>query len=117
MSHPCRPCTALALLLLLSISTSVRALADEPAAVAEVVVEDVESAPAGLPAVDHLVRVERVLQGSVPGSSLIVRVPAAQISPGLQPGERAVLSLAPARDGSFRLLQAERGNPGGGSVA
>lgn len=116
MSHPCRPRTALALLLLLSMSTSVRAMADEPAAVAEVVVEDVESAPAGLPAVDHLVRVERVLQGSVPGSSLIVRVPAAQLSPGLQPGERAVLSLEPARDGSFRLLQAERGNPGGGSV-
>ncbi len=107
MSHPCRPSTALALLLLLLTATSGRATADELAAVAEVVVEDVESAPAGLPAVDHLVKVERVLQGSVPGSSLIVRVPVAQRSLALQPGQRAVLSLAPARDGSFRLLQAE----------
>jgi hypothetical protein len=72
----------------------------------------VESAPGGLAAVDHLVKVERVLQGSVPGTSLIVRVPAAQRSPALRPGERAVLSLAPARDGSFRLLGVERASSG-----
>ena len=78
-----------------------------------VTVEDVESAPSGLPAVDHLVQVERVLQGSVPGTSLIVRVPASQRFQELQPGERAVLSLAPSEDGSFRLLGVERGNVAG----
>ena len=109
MSH-CRPSAALALVLLLLFSASARA---EPAAVAEVVVEEVESAPAGLAAVDHLVKVERVLQGSVPGSSLIVRVPVAERSAALRPGERAVLSLEPDRDGSFRLLQAEREGPAG----
>jgi hypothetical protein len=110
MSHPCRPSAAFAVLLLLLASTSGRAIAqDDIAAIAEVVVEDVESAPEGLPAVDHLVQVERVLQGSVPGTSLIVRVPAAQRSPALQPGEHAVLSLAPSHDGSFRLLGIERG--------
>lgn len=110
MSHPRRPSAALALLLLLLTSASVRA---EPPAIAEVVVEDVESAPVGLPAVDHLVRIERVLQGSVPGTSLIVRVPGDQRSPALRPGERAVLSLAPAQDGSFRLLGVERPSSGG----
>jgi hypothetical protein len=109
MSHPCRPSAALAVLLLLLASTSGRAIPQDVSAVAEVVVEDVESAPEGLPAVDHLVQVERVLQGSVPGTSLIVRVPAAQRSPALQPGEHAVLSLAPSHDGSFRLLGVERG--------
>ena len=113
MSHPCRPSAALALLLLLLIPGSGRAVPSEASAVAEVVVEDVENAPAGLPALDHLVQVERVLQGSVPGTSLIVRVPASQRSQELQPGERAVLSLAPSEDGSFRLLGVERENPAG----
>lgn len=119
MSHSFRPSTALALVLLLTAATSGGAVPLEPtviaeaSAVAEVVVEDVESAPMGLPAVDHLVQVERVLQGSVPGTSLIVRVPAVQGSPVLHPGERAVLSLAPAQDGSFRLLHVERESPGG----
>lgn len=113
--------TALSLFLLLAVSASGRAtpfgivgeanLAES--AIAEIVVEDVESAPAGLPALDHLVKVEQVLQGSVPGTSLIVRVPAAQSSPALRPGGRAVLALAPARDGSFRLLQVVREGPGG----
>lgn len=115
MSHSCRISAALTLLPLLAISASGQTLPAsllEDAAVAEVLVEDVGSAPADLPAVDHLVTVERVLQGSVPGTSLIVRVPAGQ-RPALAAGERAVLSLTPARDGSFRLLRLERESPGG----
>jgi hypothetical protein len=116
MSHSCRTSTALTLLLLLTTSASAQTLPAaallEGAAVAEVVVEDVGSAPADLPAVDHLVTVERVLQGSVPGTSLIVRVPLGQ-RPVLRAGERAVLSLTPARDGSFRLLRLMAESPGG----
>jgi hypothetical protein len=117
--------TALSLFVLLAVSASGRATPfgiageanlTEPAAIAEIVVEDVESAPAGLPALDHLVKVEQVLQGSVPGTSLIVRVPVAQISPALRPGGRAVLALAPARDGSFRLLHVVREGPPGEAV-
>ncbi|HKH49092.1 MAG TPA: hypothetical protein VKM72_30875 [Thermoanaerobaculia bacterium] len=107
MSHTFRFRAALALLLLLITSTSGWAVPD-PAALVEVVVEDVTSAPTGLPEVDHLVTVERVLQGSVPGTSLIVRVPAAQGSSGLQAGEHAVVELTPAQDGSFHLLRVAR---------
>ena len=116
MSHPCRPSTALVLLLLLLIAAPGHAIPSGASAVAEVVVEDVESAPAGVPAVDHLVQVERVLEGSVPGTSLIVRVPVAQGAPGLQLGEHAVLSLAPSHDGSFRLLGVERGGSSGAAA-
>jgi hypothetical protein len=73
---------------------------------AEVTISGIERAPTSGPATDYLVTVERLLRGSVPGSSLIVRVPGRGI-PGLQAGERAVLSLAPAEDGSFRLLRAQ----------
>src|SRR6185436_15631112 len=117
MRHPFRIAAALALLFLLTTSAASRAdVADpvaSPAAVVEVVVEDVESAPAEVPAVDYLVTVERVLQGGVPGTSLVVRVPAGRQISALQAGERAVLSLAPARDGSFRLRRILQETPGG----
>jgi len=90
-------------------------LAAQASAIAEVSVESADVSPAkGAPATDYLVSVERVIQGSLPGSSLIVRVPG-----GLRPdgmglkiwgapefaaGERALLFLAPNRDGSFRIL-------------
>jgi hypothetical protein len=73
---------------------------------AEVTVSGIERAPTSRPATDYLVTVERLLRGSIPGSSLIVRVPGRGV-PGLRTGERAVLSLAPAEDGSFRLLRAQ----------
>jgi hypothetical protein len=114
MSHTFRPSAALALLLLLTTSTSGWAVPD-PAALVEIVVEDVTSAPTGLPELDHLVTVERVLEGSVPGTSLIVRVPAAQGSPALRPGEHAVVALTPAQDGSFHLLRVARETLGGGA--
>jgi hypothetical protein len=118
MSHAFRLCAALVFLLLL-IAVSGDAAPFEPEAILDVVVEDVESAPAGLSglsAVDHLVTVERVLQGSVPGTSLIVRVPATQLT-ALQPGAHAVLALAPAHDGSFRLLRVVRERPAAGAPA
>ena len=77
-----------------------------PAATAEVMVSAIERAPTPLPATDYLVTVERLLRGSIPGTSLIVRVPGRGV-PGLRAGERAVLSLAPAEDGSFHLLRAQ----------
>lgn len=119
------PVLSAALLLLLTLSAPARAttykmvgdaaLADQAAAIAEVRVDGVESAPTeGWPATDYLVSVERLVKGSVPGSSLIVRVPGGQRPGGLglriwgapefEPGNRALLFLAPNRDGSFRIL-------------
>lgn len=112
MRYPFRFAAAFALLLVLSTPTAsadtASGTADAagpagPAVVVEVVVEDAGSAPAEVSATDYLVAVERVLQGSIPGTSLIVRVPAGRQTSALQEGERAVLALAPARDGSFRL--------------
>jgi hypothetical protein len=90
-------------------------LAAQAPAIAEVSVESVDISPAkGWPATDYLVSVEQVIQGNLPGSSLIVRVPGGQRpdgvglkiwgAPELAPGERALLFLAPNRDGSFRIL-------------
>jgi hypothetical protein len=90
-------------------------LAAQASAVAEVSVESADISPAkGAPATDYLVSVERVIQGSLPGSSLIVRVPGGLRpngmglkiwgAPEFAPGERALLFLAPNRDGSFRIL-------------
>jgi hypothetical protein len=77
-----------------------------------------DAAPAGpRPATDFTVQVERVVQGTVPGSSLLVRVPGGaapagtgaarlvvQGAPVLRAGERAVLFLTPAADGSYRVV-------------
>jgi hypothetical protein len=90
-------------------------LASQASAVAEVSVESVDVSPAqGWPATDYLVSVERVIQGNLPGSSLIVRVPGGERAggmglriwgaPSFAPGDRALLFLAPNRDGSFRIL-------------
>ncbi len=127
MRQPFRIAAALAPLLFLFTSTASRAdtsgtadaagPAASPAVVVEVVVEDVESAPADVRATDYLVTVERVLQGGVPGSSLIVRVPAGRQISGLRAGGRAILSLAPARDGSFRLRRVLEEIPGGAAGA
>ncbi|HSU82073.1 MAG TPA: hypothetical protein VLR69_06605, partial [Thermoanaerobaculia bacterium] len=52
------------------------ALADQAAAVVDVKVVDVSSAPLdGQPATDYLVEVNRVLKGSLSGSTVVVRVP------------------------------------------
>jgi hypothetical protein len=90
-------------------------LAAQASAVAEVSIESADVSPAkGAPATDYLVSVERVIQGSMPGSSLIVRVPGGLRADGIglkiwgapefASGERALLFLAPNQDGSFRIL-------------
>jgi hypothetical protein len=93
-----------------------RALADQAAAIADVTVVGVESAPLvdGPPATDYLVEVNRVLKGDLAGSTIVVRVPGG-INPlgvGLKiwgapqfaEGENALLFLRPAQDGTYRIL-------------
>jgi hypothetical protein len=91
------------------------ALVDQAAAVVDVEVASASSAPlVGQPATDYLVEVRRVLKGDVPGSALVVRVPGGVDPQGLglkiwgapqfAEGERALLFLLPAKDGTYRIL-------------
>jgi hypothetical protein len=91
------------------------ALADQAAAVVDVKVVDVSSAPlAGRPATDYLVEVNRVLKGSLSGSTVVVRVPGGVDPQGLGlkiwgaprfgKDEEALLFLRPAKDGTYRIL-------------
>jgi hypothetical protein len=91
------------------------ALVDQAAAVVDVDVESVSWAPTvGRPATDYLVQVRRVLKGSVSGSALMVRVPGGVDpqglglkiwgAPELAEGERALLFLLPAQDGTYGIL-------------
>ncbi|HSN89418.1 MAG TPA: PKD domain-containing protein, partial [Thermoanaerobaculia bacterium] len=108
MSHAVRLAAKLALLLLLISPAPGFSTQTTPAALVEVTIDAIETAPAGAPATDHLVTVEQVLQGSVPGTSLIVRVPREERAPELRTGERVRLSLIPGNDGSFRIRRVER---------
>jgi hypothetical protein len=92
------------------------ALADQAAAVVEAKVVGVDMAPisGGAPATDYLVEVNRVLKGDIPGSTLVVRVPGGVNPEGLglkiwgapqfAEGENALLFVAPAKDGTYRIL-------------
>jgi hypothetical protein len=77
-----------------------------------------------MPATDYQVEVQRVLKGSVPGSTLVVRVVGARSLSGaaasgmgleipgvprLEAGQRVVLFLRPNEDGAFRLVQLSLG--------
>ena len=108
MSHAVRLAAKLALLLLLISPVPGFSTQATQAALVEVTIDAIETAPAGAPATDHLVTVEQVLQGSVPGTSLIVRVPREERAPELRTGERVRLSLIPGNDGSFRIRRVER---------
>jgi hypothetical protein len=90
-------------------------MVDQASAVVDVRIVAVESAPvSGRPSTDYTVEIERLLEGSAPGTSLIVRVPGgigpdgigfrAYGMPHFAPGERAILFLAPRGDGTFGLL-------------
>lgn len=93
------------------------ALADQAAAVVDAHVVGVESAPVveGPPATDYLIEVSRVLKGDLPGSTVVVRVPGGVSPTGLglkiwgapqfAAGERTILFLRPAKDGTYRILQ------------
>jgi len=92
------------------------ALADQARVIVDAQV--VQSSPsvlgAGEPATDYQVDVERVLKGALAGSTVVVRVPGGVRPDGLrlkiwgapafQQGERALLFLSPAKDGTYRLL-------------
>ncbi len=91
------------------------ALTDQAAAVVDVKVVDVSSAPIdGQPATDYLVEVNRVLKGSLSGSTVVVRVPGGVDPQGLGlkiwgaprfgKDEEALLFLRPAKDGTYRIL-------------
>ena len=90
------------------------ALADQAEVVSMVRVVAVEPAPTDRPATDYLVELDRVVKGHVPGSTVVVRVPggvrpdgvALEVlgAPEFSPGERALLFLAPAEDGTYRIL-------------
>ena len=66
------------------------------------------------PATDYIIEVDRVLKGDIPGSTLVVRVPGGVRpdgvglkiwgAPEMAAGESALLFLAPANDGTFRIL-------------
>ena len=66
------------------------------------------------PVTDYLMNVERVLKGSVDGSSLLVRVPGGRAANGMElkiwgaptfaEGERALLFLGRHADGTYRIL-------------
>jgi hypothetical protein len=105
-------------------------LADQAALIAVVRVDAVAPAQgAAAPATDYLVGVERAVKG-VPGASLRIRVPGGTDARGMKLrlfgmprftlGERALVFLAPAEDGSHRVVQAvlgafhDRESPGTG---
>ncbi|MEM7048297.1 MAG: fibronectin type III domain-containing protein [Acidobacteriota bacterium] len=89
-------------------------LADGSPVVVEARVMAKENAPtSGRPSTDYQVEVEAVVKGNVPGSSLIVRTPGGVRPDGIglklwgipefRVGERVVLFLSPAPDGTFRI--------------
>src|SRR4051794_4698722 len=92
------------------------ALVDQAKAVVDVKVIGVDSAPVvdGAPSTDYLVEVNRVVKGDLSGSTLVVRVPGGINPEGLglkiwgapqfTPGENALLFVAPAKDGTYRIL-------------
>lgn len=123
MKLPTRPlllASALALLAIPAGATtyqmiSDQALADQSPVSVQGRIVGVEAAPAsGRPSTDYLVEVERVLKGDLPGSTVVVRVPGGvgpdgvglKIwgAPEFAEGEEAVLFLAPAQDGTYRLV-------------
>ena len=90
-------------------------LADQAAVVVEALVVGVEDAAvAGAPATDHTIEVERVLKGHVPGGTLVMRTPGGANlqgeglrvwgAPRFAAGERALLFLRHAADGTWRPL-------------
>ena len=91
------------------------ALADQAPVIVEAVVVGVEDAAVtGAPATDHTIEVERVLKGQIPGGTLVMRTPGGANlhgerlkvwgAPRFAPGERALLFLRPAADGTWRPL-------------
>lgn len=98
------------------VMVSDEALVDGSKAAAVVRVESVDRAAGvrngGTPTTEYVVRVEEALKGELPGGTAVVRVPGGAGrdgmslkiygAPRLREGERALLFLEPAADGTFR---------------
>lgn len=95
-------------------------LADVSPVIAEVeVVNSSFASSAGMPSTDYQVEVRRLIKGSVPGSTLIVRVPGGIADQGLSfqvhgapafaAGGRALLFLFPRPDGAFGIANLSLG--------
>ena len=92
------------------------ALADQAKAVIDARIVGVDSSPVldGAPSTDYLVEVNRVVKGDLPGSTLVVRVPGGVNPEGIGlkiwgapqfvEGENVLLFLAPAKDGTYRIV-------------
>jgi hypothetical protein len=115
------PCVALLVLVELPLAATTyqmvsdRDLTDQASAVAVVRVVGAEPGPAGRgPTTDYLVEVDRVLKGSLPGSTVVVRVVGGVGADGIglkiwgapafAEGERTLLFLVPGSDGAYRIL-------------
>ena len=90
-------------------------LARRAPVIAEVTVLSQASSPStDRPATDYIIHVDRLLQGTVAGSSLVVRVPGGGAvgetglkvwgAPAFHDDERALLFLVPDADGSYRIV-------------
>ena len=110
---------ALGLLALPGAASTYRMVADErlerqAKVVVEATVADAQGAPTDAPATDYFFEVERVLKGDLSGGTVVVRVPGGVGAdgvglkvwgaPSFAPGERALLFLIEAEDGSYRIL-------------
>jgi hypothetical protein len=94
-----------------------RDLADSAGVIIAARIVDVEPAPVGRRqvATDYLVEIDNVLKGSPSGSTVVVRVPGGMNADGIglkiwgapafTKGERAILFLLPASDGTYGVLQ------------
>ncbi len=95
------------------VMASDRDLAAGSDVIARVRVMDVSPAPVeGMPATDVLAEVEQLVQGSVSGGSIVVRIPGGSKNrklfqvygaPGFRKGERALLFLVAQDDGTYRI--------------
>lgn len=92
------------------------ALTDLAPAIVDARIISEDPAPTlGLPSTDYMIEVDRVLKGAIPGSTLVVRVPGGIRSDGVgfrvagaprfEDGERVLLFLSPASDGTYRVYQ------------
>jgi len=90
-------------------------LMDRAAVVAMVTVTGIEPGPAQeMPSTDYLVNVQQVIDGDLPGSDVVVRVPGGVRADGvglkiwgapeLAVDEEVLLFLVPNRDGSFQIV-------------
>src|SRR5688572_18497700 len=97
------------------VAMSDRDLAAEAAAIARVRVVAEQPGPADrAPATDYVVAVDRLLQGHLPGGTIVVRVPGGMRADGLVheiagtprllQGAEALLFLQPGEDGTFGVL-------------